>query len=225
MKKLWWLPILIVGMLAVALIAVASVASASHTSAQLALCCPWNAALKDANSNGIPDLTYSISGGGTQDQATVDAAVQNWATALNGGAYTFELNKVDAGTGENIKITMKKGGGMVAGMAKRSIDTSGFVKSVTISVSLKAFGVSNEQAILREVVLHEFGHALGVNHANYPGDLMDPTVGGQVNILGCDVEGVREANRWLLKDAASSPYYSTANHVGCNADGSFNSLP
>ena len=113
---------------------------------------------------------------------------------------------------------------MIAGLTKRSGDRAGFVKSVSVSISLKAFGQVNDQATLGEVTRHEMGHVLGLSHANFD-DLMDPTVGGESAIRGCDIEGVIQANQWKLVVNDPSPSLPSYDQVICNEDGTFNSVP
>ena len=186
--------------------------SADHVEGQLDVCCAWNGGLNDSNNNGVADLTYSISGGGPADQATVEAAVEAWETELAG--YGLELNKVAAGTGENFKIRLQKGGGVIAGSAKRSFDKQGFVKSVTLMITLKSFGIPSDQETIGEITRHESGHALGVNHANFD-DLMDPYVGGANVISNCDVSGVVAAQHWKLADGFTTSHKPHVTHVGC----------
>jgi len=188
------------------------VASASHTTNQLDVCCAWNGSLNDSDNDGLADLTYSISGGDAVDQATVEAAVEAWETALAG--YGFELNKVAAGSGENFKIRLQSGGGVVAGSARRSFDKQGFVKSVDLKVTLKSFGIASDQEKIGEITRHESGHALGVNHADFD-DLMDATVGGANVISGCDVSGVVAAQHWKLVEGSTTPHKPHVTHVGC----------
>jgi len=183
------------------------VISADHTTNQIDVCCAWNGNLADG------DLTYSISGGDDTAQATVGAAVEDWEKAVSGLTLTE-----DPDNSANIKIKFKKGGGVIAGQALRHFDNNGFINSVDLSISGKAFGSPNKQATIAEITRHEMGHALGLNHANFD-DLMDPTVGGKDTISSCDVEGVKEANHWKLVDKVSDPHHPHVDHVGCGGGG------
>lgn len=181
----------------------------AHEGHSIPVCCAWNGSLNDSDGDGSADLTYSITGGGELDRATVRAAVEEWEAA---GLQLIPVSSNDRTA--NIKIKLSKGGGVVAGSAKRNFDKLWFVKSVNVSISLKAFGQVNDQAVLAEVTRHEVGHGLGLGHANFD-DLMDPTVGGRATISACDVNGVQEANRWKLLDGGSTPAYPSADHVDC----------
>ncbi len=187
---------------------------ANHTTNQIDLCCAWNGSLNDSDGDGVPDLTYSISGGGSLDHSTVRAAVKDWEVALKDAGKSFEVNEVPSGTPANIKIRLLKGGGVVAGSAKRNFDANGFIKSVDLKISLKAFGLPNDQATIAEITRHEMGHALGLSHANFD-DLMDPTVGGVNTISTCDVDGIVAAQHWKLVDGSTVPHQPHVIHVGC----------
>lgn len=180
---------------------------ASHE--QIAICCAWDDSLEDG------ELTYSISGGEALEQATVNTAVQAWATAVDG----LTLSPPEPDEAADIEIKFKKGGGTVAGQALRQFNTNGFMRKVRISISGKAFGLVNEQDTVAEITRHEVGHALGLGHATFP-DLMDPTVGGPAEISDCDVAGVVFANNWALGvGGGGSPVAPAAGEFNCGAGG------
>jgi len=66
-----------------------------------------------------------------------------------------------------------------------------YVESVQIIVFTDIL-VSEIQA-LATIIKHEVGHALGLGHTNFKGDLMSPEVNDQAqNITNCDIEGVEK---------------------------------
>ncbi len=181
----------------------------------IAICCAWNASLNDSNSNGVPDLAYSIAGGATTDQNTVNAAVQDWAAQTYNG-HSLELIPVSASTKTaNVTITLKSGGGVIAGSTKWRFDGNGFITSVTIQISLKSFGSPNDQATIGEIAKHEFGHALGLNHADFSTDLMSPVLNGVTAISACDVNGVVVAQAWKFVSNSTTPAAPSASSVTC----------
>jgi len=169
------------------------------------VCCAWDARLADGQ------LTYKISGGDAAAQTAVREAIEEWETATG-----ITLDEVSGkGVKADVNVNFKKGGGMIAGQALRSFDSDGFVKGVKVAVSGSAFGSVNNVDTVKQVVKHEFGHALGLNHANFDGDLMSTTVQtGSGIISGCDIQGVMEANHWKLVDN-STPHAPHVNHVHC----------
>jgi predicted Zn-dependent protease len=52
--------------------------------------------------------------------------------------------------------------------------------------------VMSDSQMLKQLIQHEFGHALGLGHANFRGDLMSSNVFYQAkNISACDITGVQ----------------------------------
>ena len=175
----------------------------AYAAGALAVCCAWNLALADG------DLTYKISGGNSVAQATVRAAIEDWEVVTG-----LTLTEITGRTKANIEVKFKEGGGRIAGMALRKFDGSGFINSVSLSISGKGFGLPNSQAIIAEITRHEVGHALGLGHADFD-DLMGPFVGGTNTISACDISGVREANHWKLVDGDAAPHIPHVTSIGC----------
>lgn len=170
------------------------------------VCCAWNDKLSDRV------LTYKISGGDDAARQAVREAVEEWDAALAG----LELTEVFGKTKADINVKFKTGGGQIQGMALRKFDSSGFVSSVDLTISGSAFGNPNNVNTVKQITKHEMGHALGLGHANFNGDLMSTTVsGGSETISACDVNGVLEANHWKLVDGFDAPHIPHVDHVHC----------
>jgi Matrixin len=186
-----------------AFMAVAALPAGAATATKIDVCCAWNTKITDG-------ITYSISAPTTDITNNIAAAIEEWEAAVPG----LTLNPV-ATRGE-VTVKYKRGGGQVQGMAKRSFDRAGFVTSVSINASGSAFGDPNEPAIVAQIVKHEFGHALGANHADGDSTLMSPTVsGGSTTITKCDADAVEAAEHWFLVDQDSTPHQPHAASVFC----------
>jgi hypothetical protein len=176
----------------------------------LGVCCAWDATLATDN------LTYTITGGDTTAQSEVSNAVQAWVTALSGKTvHPFTMTRVFTRTAD-INIRFKEGGGQIQGDTFRSFDASGFIDHVRILISGKAFGTPNNAALIDQIAKHESGHALGLGHADFNGDLMSTTLsGGSDAISSCDVNGVLTAEHWRFVDGSAIPAPPPATSVTC----------
>lgn len=64
--------------------------------------------------------------------------------------------------------------------------------------------------------MHEIGHALGIGHANFKGDIMAPAINYEkVTISSCDVNAVSSANQWRLANSGTAPQAPHLDHVNC----------
>jgi hypothetical protein len=62
-----------------------------------------------------------------------------------------------------------------AGSTHRSLDSSGFVEHVTVTLAVAhSDGVPMSPEFVRLVALHEVGHVVGLPHSDNPGDVMHP---------------------------------------------------
>ena len=176
---------------------------------QVVVCCAWNDKLAD----GV--LTYKVSGGTEDVKDAIIEAIEEWDTEIVGLELILNEAKGKAGKSD-ITVKYKEGGGFIAGETLHNFDKgSSFVNSVQINVTGKVFGNTDLAPIIK-LVKHEFGHALGLNHANFNGDLMSTTVGvGALNISSCDVDGVIAANHWKLVDGSATPHTPLVNYVYC----------
>ena len=70
---------------------------------------------------------------------------------------------------------------------------------------------------LKAVAKHEIGHALGLNHANFKGNLMSKIMDSGVGAISkCEIEGVLLANNWKLWDNSTLSYGPPEDYVLCN---------
>lgn len=174
----------------------------------ISVCCAWNAELADG------DLTYSIAGGDAAVQEVVRVAVEEWEGEAAVPGLT--LTEIGDATAANVEIKFRNGGGQIQGQARRKFDGAGFVKSVDLVVSGKAFGDPNKADIVGRITKHEFGHALGTGHANFSGDLLSTTVSAGISTISqCDIDTVLAANEWKLVNGLAAPQQPTVDHVHC----------
>jgi len=209
------LPIILSAVLGLSLLAIQTnqvSAAVTDKAVSVSVCCAWNEKI----AGGV--LTYKVSGGSEEIQIGIIAAIEEWDAKM-GDDLDFEINTMKGKAGKaDITVKFKKGGGMIAGMAVRNFDKgTDFVKSVQINISGKAFGKDNLAPIIQQITKHEFGHALGLGHANFDGDVMSTTVGaGASTISPCDVDGVIAANHWALGHIPVGDKHTPhVNHVHC----------
>jgi hypothetical protein len=105
-------------------------------------------------------------------------------------------------SGKNIKL-------IAPGESQISFDSRGFITHVDITISTKALGNSISSIGLESIAKHEIGHAYGIGHTNFIGDLMSPvlTSSTNTNISQCDINAIEEAN--------SSPHAPSLQFLGC----------
>ncbi|MGA8913706.1 MAG: matrixin family metalloprotease, partial [Nitrososphaeraceae archaeon] len=78
-----------------------------------------------------------------------------------------------------------------------------------------SFNLSNN---IERIAEHEMGHALGLGHANFVGDLMFPIDNFQTgSISQCDVSAVLDANHLKMvgSDTAVQPQMPQVGYVDC----------
>jgi predicted Zn-dependent protease len=187
------------------------------------ICCSWGAKI----ANGV--LTYKIIGGSASDQQSVRNAIGEWNTNIKGLQFAEISNgsmaDVDVyfnhrainihggahttnGGGRNIRVA-------IPGETMSNFDNSGFITHVAITISKSAFGNSLGSNKLQQISMHELGHALGLGHANFNGDLMSPVLNTEAKVISkCDVSGVLQANQWKF-ESNNSPQPPHLDHVNC----------
>lgn len=178
-------------------------AGASHDHG-ISICCAWGQSLDDG------ELTVAFTRG---DPAAIDlmrAAVQAWDAALP------ELTLRETAPGQPADITMSHAGpsDKTRGRAVASYDRAGLIRRV--GITLYGAPTTGNAGALGQVTKHEFGHALGLDHSRFAGDLMSPLVDPtSAPIPPCNLAAVREANRWKLLERATEPRRPVRQVVSC----------
>lgn len=206
------------------------------------ICCAWG----DKLALGI--LTYQINGGDSAARQAVYNAIGNWNSKLTGiklvessgsnvggGGSSSSSNaaqpdievsivskslKVPGSTHHRVSSSL--GGNsrlMIGGLSQDSFDGNGFLTHVEITIPTNTLGMSfNLSNNIEQIAEHEMGHALGLGHANFVGDLMFPIANFQTgSISQCDVSAVLDANHLKMvgSDTAVQPQIPQVGYVDC----------
>ncbi len=168
------------------------------------ICCAWGPEIK----GGI--LTYSIQGGSKSLNDAVTKAVDSWNKNLNGIQFAKAMGN------ENIIISFTNDGKKVAGKTINSVDSNGFIRKSYMTLSKQSFNHPFSSAQMEQIAEHEFGHVLGLNHANFNGNLMSSRVDiASGTISSCVIEAVNAANAWKLVEGGNSIHGPTKNYIAC----------
>jgi hypothetical protein len=177
------------------------------------ICCAWGVALEDGT------LTYYIDDDESSEkqQQAVRNAVQEWDTKLE----SLELEEDSSKRGSDITIefqnNIEEGG--IAGETVTIFNADGFLDNAQITVFKGVEDYDFDTAIVGQVAKHEMGHALGLGHANFNGNLMAEMVnGGTATVSECETNAVTAANQWKLgdnRDGDVSPAYPQHDSVTC----------
>jgi hypothetical protein len=180
-------------------------ASAEGDLHALALCCAWGRSLDDGN------LTYSISSPDAPSTQVIRRAIKDW----DGELPALTLTEVSAVAPADVIIRFAPGEGRTEGQAVTSFTRRGLISKVEISIQ-GALAPANSGG-LGQIAKHEFGHALGLGHTNYEGNLMSPAVSPDPQpVPPCVVQGVIEANRWkMMVPVAKRPTPPRVSQVAC----------
>ena len=163
---------------------------------QIEICCTWGNQL----AGGI--LTYEINNAKPETKKLVISAINYWKENIQG----IDFKETNSKQQVDIKISFRNDNGKVAGQTMTNFDSDGFIFNVKISLAEKAFGKQLNKNVIEYIAKHEFGHALGLGHANFNESLMSSLVYNSFNkISDCEKEAVNEANKWKLIDHDSSP--------------------
>ena len=175
------------------------------------ICCAWGPELQD----GV--LTYSIVGQtGEKGDKKIDDAVANAVDAWNNNLKGIQIQKSPVSNNADIFVSFINDGKRVAGKTVNSIDSNGFIRKSYITLSKEFFNRPFSSGQLEQVAEHEFGHVLGLNHANFNGNLMSAQVDkGSKTISPCVIEAVNIANSWKLQEGGVLPHGPTKSFVTC----------
>jgi len=207
------------------------------------ICCAWG----DKLAVGI--LTYQINGGDSAARQAVYNAIGNWNSKLTGIKLVESSGSNVGGGGgggssnaaqpdievsivskslkvpgsTHHRVSSSLGGNsrlMIGGLSQDSFDGNGFLTHVKITIPTNTLGMSFDLSNnIEQIAEHEMGHALGLGHANFVGDLMFPIANFQTGgISQCDVSAVFEANHLKMvgSDAAvQQPQMPQVGYVDC----------
>lgn len=180
----------------------------SNDQPSIQICCSW-AASKINDGGG---LSYRIIGGNAIAERAVHSAIDDWTRNINGLKFT-ELdssdNSADITLKFNSKFTQDGSVGHIKhgnkGISLKAIAPGatrinynlqdGIITNAVTTISKSIFGNKLDYATTEQIARHELGHALGLGHANFSGDLMSPTLNDESeSISKCDINAVLIAN-------------------------------
>jgi len=197
-----------------------------HTPPSIAVCCGWD------NKFAGGQLTYNLIGGDASSRQAVVEAMNEWTSNVNGLQFTQVSDKSKT----DIVVNFQNGGGGSTpkhGSGIGSIHSSGhsyseilgetvisassgLIDNAQITLATTGFGSPLDTTQIRQVALHEIGHALGLGHVNFVGDIMAPAVNYQTGAISkCDINAVLAANQWKLVDSGTNSQPPHLDHVNC----------
>jgi hypothetical protein len=182
------------------------------------ICCAWGNRLSD----GV--LTYSVTGTDPTALSILRSAVHAWDEALP----ELTLTEVPPGgkkKADRADIAIVYGPGSADG--GETHDASGASGLTTTYLNTRRMVVRVEIGVdggpspinggaVEQIAKHEVGHALGLGHANFDGDLMSPLVQptpGPIPI--CDINAVKQANAWKMTNNARRPKPAPSSQFAC----------
>jgi predicted Zn-dependent protease len=162
------------------------------------ICCAWGIDLQDGK------LTYHIDASSKEQQNAVTRAIEEWDSRID----SLDLERVTRITQPaDIRIEFQdqneetEDGEEIAGRTVTTFDQDGFLDNARITISKSVQDYEFDTATIEQIAKHEMGHALGLGHANFDGNLMAERVDeGTDTVSECEVKAVMEANYWKLGD-------------------------
>jgi hypothetical protein len=159
------------------------------------ICCAWGNSLEDGR------LTYYIDDDDTSEeqQQAVRSAVQEWDTMIE----PLELEQESSKKASDITIEFEDDNDdeEIAGQTITIANAYGFLVNAQITIYEGVQEYEFDATTIGQVAKHEMGHALGLGHANFDGNLMAEKVNyGTATVSECEINAVIEANYWKLGD-------------------------
>jgi predicted Zn-dependent protease len=210
------------------------------------VCCSWDHSLADGKLTyriEYDDDGNNYSNNDLQLKKAVIEAVKEWntkvqnlelvdisATTPNSSVLSKEDADIEVKFVEDVSRAGLEAGdsSQIAGVTTMTHDKGGFINKSTITLptaayyveeedKLKAFTPSQYSSQLKEVAIHEIGHAFGLGHANFEGDIMNEKVNydGTISISNCDIKAILQANHWKLLYNSTTPASPTTTSVKC----------
>ena len=136
-----------------------------------------------------------------EEQDAVRNAIEEWDSRID----PLDLERVSTMMQSDITVEFNDGseetvdGEEIAGQTVTTFDQYGFLDNARVTIYKEPYGYEFDTSAIHQVVKHEMGHALGLGHANFDGNLMAQEVNaGTDNISDCEIKAVIEANYWKL---------------------------
>jgi predicted Zn-dependent protease len=178
------------------------------------ICCAWSYALAD----GI--LTYFIDEdhSSKEQQEAVRNGITNWDTKFK----RLEFEESSNNEKPDIRIGFQKNNDEeIAGKTVNHFDRYGFIDDIQITIFKETSDFEFNNDVIKQIAEHEMGHALGLGHANFGGNLMAEQINsGTETISECEVRSVYEANSWYLEkdnDGNITPTYPKTSNITCDS--------
>lgn len=170
------------------------------------ICCTWGYELAD----GVLTFAFDDDDGDDDIKDAVRSAVSSWNNELTG----IKMVETDDSK-EDIKISFKNDGKKIAGKTVNYFDGYGFIRQSHITVSEESYDRDFSSSQIEQITLHELGHVLGLDHANFKGNLMTERVDiGSPTISSCEIEGVNIANAWKI-NGGNTMYLPEKQYIEC----------